>query len=112
MTYDDPQSELYVLERAQSWPALRLVKAERGHSVAAYNAGLGSASSLFVAFTDDDAVPAPDWLERIVIAFGRDERIAAVGGRDLIVMHGRPLPLPQRRGRPPQVGRIQGWGGV
>lgn len=110
ITYRDPESEEYVVGRAHDWPELRLVKPDRPGSVAAYNAGLCAARMPLVAYVDDDAVPAPDWLERIVAVFGQDRRIAAVGGRDIIVEgSGAPLTAPRGR-RPPSVGAIQWFG--
>jgi GT2 family glycosyltransferase len=63
-----------------------------------------------VAYIDDDAVPAPDWLERIARTFEQDARIAAVGGCDVICSDDQPRPRARGRRRPPQVGRIQ-WTG-
>lgn len=50
--------------------------------VAAMNAGLEAAQGDIMAFTDDDAAPHNDWLERIEIHFLADESIGGVGGRD------------------------------
>jgi glycosyltransferase involved in cell wall biosynthesis len=52
--------------------------------VAAMNIGIDAASGDFIAFTDDDAAPHPDWLERIKTHFLSDERIGGVGGRDWV----------------------------
>lgn len=46
----------------------------------ARNTGVGLANSDIVAFLDDDAEAAPDWLERL-IAFYDDPDVLAVGGR-------------------------------
>ncbi|MBE9062319.1 glycosyltransferase family 2 protein [cf. Phormidesmis sp. LEGE 11477] len=54
--------------------------------VAAMNAGLDTASSDIVAYTDDDAAPLPDWVEQMEAHFLADEKIGAVGGRD--ILHG------------------------
>lgn len=43
--------------------------------------GLEAASTPVVAFTDDDCLPAPDWLERIVAAFRADPQLRGVQGR-------------------------------
>lgn len=50
--------------------------------VAAMNCGLEAASGDIIAFTDDDAAPHPDWLERIETYFLTDEHLGGVGGRD------------------------------
>jgi GT2 family glycosyltransferase len=46
----------------------------------ARNTGVDSASSEVVAFLDDDAEAAPEWLERLVV-FYDDPDVLAVGGR-------------------------------
>jgi hypothetical protein len=43
------------------------------------NIGICAASGEIVAFTDDDGIPEPDWLNHIVPAYA-DPRVAAVGG--------------------------------
>jgi GT2 family glycosyltransferase len=52
--------------------------------VAAMNVGLDTASGDIIAFTDDDAAPHMDWLERIEAYFSSDVRIGGVGGRDFV----------------------------
>ena len=46
-------------------------------------AGLKSSKTPLVAFTDDDAIPRPDWLERLSSALA-DAHVGASGGRDLV----------------------------
>jgi hypothetical protein len=76
--------------------------------VPAFNAGLAAARHAIVAFVDDDAVPAEDWLERIAQAYEADPRIAAVGGRDVVHRGGRVL---EPSGvRAPRVGLLQWFG--
>lgn len=50
--------------------------------VAAENAALEAAAGDILAFTDDDAVPRPDWLRRIEAHFAADPRLGGLGGRD------------------------------
>jgi GT2 family glycosyltransferase len=52
--------------------------------VAAMNLGLDAASGDIIAFTDDDAAPHIDWLERIGAYFLSDDCIGGVGGRDFL----------------------------
>jgi GT2 family glycosyltransferase len=59
----------------------------RGASVAR-NAGVIRSANPIVAFTDDDCVPDPGWLQEVVAAFERPPRPAAVTGRVLPL--GRP----------------------
>lgn len=61
-----------------------LVRQPNRGPAAARNAGVARSSGALVAFLDDDCLPAPDWLERLVAPFERaDETLGAVGGRVL-----------------------------
>ncbi len=75
--------------------------------VAAMNAGMDVASGDIIAFTDDDAAPHTDWLERIEAHFLSDSNIGGVGGRDW-VYHGTEL----EEGERPVVGQVQWFGRV
>ena len=46
--------------------------------------GLVASRTPLVAFTDDDAIPRPDWIERLIEPFS-NPAIGGVGGRDIIV---------------------------
>jgi cellulose synthase/poly-beta-1,6-N-acetylglucosamine synthase-like glycosyltransferase len=48
------------------------------------NVVLDIASGDIIAFTDDDAAPQMDWLERIEAYFLSDDCIGAVGGGDFV----------------------------
>lgn len=61
----------------------QVVSVEQGGQMAAMGAGLAASRTPLVAFTDDDAVPRTDWLERLIEPFSNSE-IGAVGGRDVI----------------------------
>lgn len=71
--------------------------------VAAMQRGLDAAQGEIIAFTDDDAEPRADWLERLVRTIDQDERIAGAGGRDW---------QPLERGDAHVVGRVQWFGRV
>jgi cellulose synthase/poly-beta-1,6-N-acetylglucosamine synthase-like glycosyltransferase len=109
----DEPSAVVVRQLAQRWPELRHYEVPRHGLVAALNGGLAIARGSIVAFIDDDAVPIAGWLERIVQTFERDERIAAVGGRDVVVVDGKVVDLPEtsrQRSEGPVVGRVQWFG--
>jgi glycosyltransferase involved in cell wall biosynthesis len=73
--------------------------------IAAMNIGLDSATGDIVAFTDDDAAPHPDWLDKIEAYYLADEQIGGVGGRDW-VYHGTKL----EDGSQSVVGKLQWFG--
>ncbi|SFA96980.1 Glycosyl transferase family 2 [Cohnella sp. OV330] len=50
--------------------------------LAAMKAGTNVALGDIIAYTDDDAVPRPDWLEKLVRHYA-DPRVGGVGGRDI-----------------------------
>ena len=57
--------------------------------VAAMNMGLDAAQGDIIAFTDDDAVPHPDWLSRMEKHFLLDNHLGGVGGRDFLYENGQ-----------------------
>jgi cellulose synthase/poly-beta-1,6-N-acetylglucosamine synthase-like glycosyltransferase len=111
----DEASANLVSKLAGNWPELRYVRVAQPGVVAALNSGLAAACGAIVALVDDDAVATADWLERIVKTFECDDRVAAVGGRDVIDDGGRIMEPARRRGLwalkgEPGVGRIQWFG--
>jgi O-antigen biosynthesis protein len=85
---DHANFELVVVADAQGRAVLAdlglggMVKAvafERANISQARNLGLAMAAGEIVAFLDDDAVPEPTWLSRIVAVFA-DDRVAAATG--------------------------------
>ena len=86
---------------------LRTATVSESGVVAAMNAGMDAASGDIIAFTDDDATPHTDWLERIEAHFLSDSNIGGVGGRDW-VYHGTELEEGERE----VVGQVQWFGRV
>ena len=84
---------------------LRAVTVKVPGVVAAMNAGLDFAQGEIVAFTDDDAAPYPDWLERLE-AYYADTQVGGVGGKDFI--EGNQLQQVEKR----VVGKVQWFGRV
>lgn len=58
---------------------LKLVGFDQANISAARNLGVAQAAGGIVAFIDDDAVPEPNWLSRLVVAFA-DPGVAIAGG--------------------------------
>jgi len=73
--------------------------------VAALNAGLALASGDIIAITDDDAVPKPDWLERVETYFLSNQKLGGVGGRDWVYQERQCLQDTRE-----VVGRLQWFG--
>ncbi len=70
----------------------RLLRLERAGVSLARNAGARAATGDYVAYIDDDAMAAPDWIEQIQrVLVEQDGRPAVLGGRVLPVWE-RPLP--------------------
>lgn len=61
---------------------LRVVTVSEPGTVAPLNMGLDASRGDIVAFTDDDAIPRPDWLGRIEEHFQNDSQLGGLGGRD------------------------------
>ncbi|MFI5008810.1 MAG: glycosyltransferase family 2 protein [Solirubrobacterales bacterium] len=63
---------------------IEVVLVDRLGQLAALSAACARVRADAVAFTDDDCVAHPDWLERIAASFAEDAAIGAVGGRDVV----------------------------
>lgn len=93
---------------AHSLPGFEVVIVTEPGQIAAMNAGLPHATGEVVTFPDDDSIPRPDWLRRIMAHY-EDPTVGGVGGRD--VVHGAGLPEPPtvaRAGLVTWYGRIVG----
>jgi hypothetical protein len=73
--------------------------------IAAMTAGVAATTGDIIAFTDDDAAPRTDWIERILSRF-QDRSVGGVGGRDVVA--GQEGPLTRDVGRISWYGRVVG----
>ena len=96
-----------MLESWINWPALRVITEDGRGAVSQYNAGVDASRGDVIAFTDDDAVPRPDWLMRIEKHFLINADVGGVGGRDFVVENGVFLD-----GHEELVGTVQWFGRV
>jgi glycosyltransferase involved in cell wall biosynthesis/GT2 family glycosyltransferase len=75
----DHAPELLV-EARRRWPEIEVFANEEAQGLSgARNTGLAKSHGDVVAFIDDDAVAAPDWLERLTEAYG-DRMVVGAGG--------------------------------
>lgn len=64
--------------------ALQVATVSTPGVIAAMNVGLAQAQGDILAFTDDDAAPHKDWLERMEAHFLANSQVGGVGGRDWV----------------------------
>lgn len=75
----DHSTEL-LAESREHWPEIRVVSSREAQGLSgARNTGLAESSGDVVAFLDDDAIAAPDWLKEMAGAYA-DHRVLGVGG--------------------------------
>lgn len=88
---DDDQDTIGFIEAYRNASApIRVVRMFEPGVVAARTAGLRTNGCDVVAMIDDDAVPRPDWIERIFDHFAKDPGLGALGGRDQCFTDGAP----------------------
>ncbi|MCW2962751.1 MAG: hypothetical protein JWO17_3 [Actinomycetia bacterium] len=70
-----------LLEQVTAWlpDVVAVVKSETPGLSVARNVGVATASGDVIAFLDDDAIAAPDWLEQLVLGYAEDD-VIGVGG--------------------------------
>jgi cellulose synthase/poly-beta-1,6-N-acetylglucosamine synthase-like glycosyltransferase len=88
LDYPADQFEVIVIDDGSSMPIdawsgdsrVRVIRQDNKGPAAARNAGIASARGAFLAFTDDDCCPRPDWLSTLVDAWS-ESPMALFGGR-------------------------------
>jgi glycosyltransferase involved in cell wall biosynthesis/GT2 family glycosyltransferase len=99
---DDPETRRVLGEFRDD--RLLIVTVGQPSVIRAMVAGVERSSGSIIAFTDDDAVPRPDWVQRLMSHFG-DHTVGGVGGRDVVdTPENASLPLTA------DVGRLTRWG--
>lgn len=77
-----PISSRDLVERFRNELKLKFLTQSRTGPAAARNNGAALGEGEYLAFTDDDCVPAPDWLETLAERFARNPE-CVIGGRTL-----------------------------
>ncbi len=83
------RTELAALAQAHD---ARLIRLDRPGVSLARNAGAWAARTRYIAYIDDDAIPAPDWIECILAAIARPGRPPALIGGQILPKWEAPLP--------------------
>jgi len=74
------------------YPSARMITLDQPGISLARNAGAREAGGGYIAYIDDDAIPAPDWVECIIAAIQQAPRpLAVIGGR-ILPLWEAPLP--------------------
>ncbi|MFF2481804.1 glycosyltransferase family 2 protein [Paenibacillus sp. NPDC058071] len=84
----DKDTRAFLSEPSQ-W-SVKAVAVEVPGAVAALNAGIAQATGDIVTILDDDTIPFPDWLEKMVYRYEFDPALGGLGGKDW-VYHGNRL---------------------
>ncbi len=74
------------------YPNARMITLAQPGVSLARNAGARDAADGYIAYIDDDAIPAPDWVERIIAAIQEAPRPPAVLGGRILPLWETPLP--------------------
>jgi glycosyltransferase involved in cell wall biosynthesis len=70
----------------------RLLRVDKAGVSVARNAGAAAALGSYIAYIDDDAIPAPDWVERILAAIQEGRKAPALPGGRILPQWEAPLP--------------------
>lgn len=90
VVFDEAPPEAAVQSSIQALGGHVVRRPARGGPGAARNAGAASARGEYLAFTEDDCVPAPDWLERAAARLDADATLDVIEGATLLP-GGRPV---------------------
>jgi GT2 family glycosyltransferase len=105
MREDDLATRDYLDSRNPELLPLKIAYVKVPGIVAARNVGMAAIRSDVVALIDDDAVPRPDWVMKILEHFRANPRLGGLGGRDQCYLDGKPRPASN-----PVVGKLLWYG--
>lgn len=86
-----PAAAATLARLVHAMPHARLIRLDQPGISRARNAGAATARAPYIAYIDDDAVPAMDWVARILDVLGEYPDAAVIGGR-ILPLWEAPLP--------------------
>jgi hypothetical protein len=104
---EDEETTAYLARTDRPALGARLIRCDKPGVVYALTMAMDAVRSEFFAITDDDSIPHPDWLDRIMAHFEANPAVAGVGGKDHVFVDGRWF-----EGEEPVVGRVLWHGGM
>ena len=82
---DDDGTQAMLAEHGS--PRIRYVRTATRGAAAARNIGVRHTTGSIIAFTDDDCLVPPDWIQSVIAAFALDSRIGVVFGNVIARPH-------------------------
>jgi Glycosyltransferase like family 2 len=104
---EDEETSTYLARTYRPGLEAKLIPCDKPGVVYALTKAFDAVRTEFFAITDDDSVPYPDWLARIMTHFDANPEVAGVGGKDHVCAGGEWF-----EGAEPVVGRVLWYGGV
>jgi hypothetical protein len=104
---EDEETRAYLTRTDRHGLGAKLILCDKPGVVYALTKAMDAVRTEFFAITDDDSVPYPDWLVRIMVHFEANPEVAGVGGKDHVCAGGVWF-----EGAEPVVGRVLWYGGV
>jgi len=101
---DSRQTITHLQTLYEEGPVLKGIVVSTSGKSAAINSAFDVAIGDIICFTDDDAEPYPDWIEKITKHF-KNSTVAGVGGRDIIIKNGKSI-----QGKCKVVGQMSWFG--
>ncbi len=87
-----PEAAAALRQLVAGYARARLLRLEQPGLSLARNLGAAEAGASYIAYLDDDAVAAPDWVEQVLVALAAGRPPALLGGR-VLPRWEAPLPL-------------------
>lgn len=82
----DLETTIFLHENINNNPIWKLLPLNKNGQVFAMNEALNIYRGNIIVFFDDDFIPEKNWLSKVLEIFSSDQKIAGVGGRDIVYL--------------------------